>query len=929
MSVAYHRTTSSVVPDSCIERRAFDAAGHLAGQWDARLWADGGASGVPNRRAVHNLSGRVLQADTVDAGWRMTLFGGAGEPRDGWDGRDTHRQSDYDDQLRVTSVLEQTGNVPPCVLERFTYAAETEAATNRCGRLIRHDDPAGSREWIASALSGHDLAQTRRFLTSLETPDWPVSIAERDELLEAVIEGAMASYTTLWRHDARGTMLSQTDAAGNVQQSDYDVAGQLVRVSMRAAGEVVATDLLQAAEYNAFGHLLAQKTANGITAAATYSDIDARLQRIQVNRPDRLLQDMSYVHDPVGNVLRIRDDAQPTDWFNGEKVEPVSAYSYDTLYRMIEASGRESVQAGIGPGLPGLVLPGGGDANRRRNYVQSYTYDAAGNLVTLTHTQAATRTMKVAERSNRSLFMADASQPPDLLTAFDANGNLLQLEGTQAMGWNARNQLQSVTQVSRGHGADDDEVYVYGGDGRRCRKVRVRNARAAEHVAQVRYLPGLEIRTDTATGEVLHVATAQCGRMPVRHLRWHPSGKVPSTPQWRYSVEDHLGSCTLEVDDAGQVISNEGYYPYGGTAWWAARNELDAGYKTIRYSGKERDATGLYCYGFRYYAPWLQRWINPDPAGDIDGLNLFAFVNANPVSLSDPTGLSPRLNEMETARWANFQKIRAHVLSKKESDRARAMRTLAEGLRIGGQELGETTERLIGRLENASLTHNFHVDALPSFLSGRLHSVWENLEEHDETSVRRRTVELGIMAIWHPKAWMRMDANFPLPQFADDAYLNMASGWPGVDPDTGLTFGALQLSTGNVGGAPRTLRFGTGAMFLKESAREYMTFTPFDSFIYNADTLKNDVAVSGNMYPLLSGVGNSQVGSQQRLLNMVRRPERPVTPYFEWQAHHPITFADSVESMAINAPPGAHPTSSVMDAAIDFADSYRIRRRDF
>ncbi|WP_310886232.1 RHS repeat-associated core domain-containing protein, partial [Pseudomonas syringae] len=72
-----------------------------------------------------------------------------------------------------------------------------------------------------------------------------------------------------------------------------------------------------------------------------------------------------------------------------------------------------------------------------------------------------------------------------------------------------------------------------------------------------------------------------------------------------------------------------------------ARSAVEAKYKTVRYSGKERDASGLYYYGFRYYAPWLQRWINPDPAGDVDGLNLFCFSRNTPTLLVDRTGFSP------------------------------------------------------------------------------------------------------------------------------------------------------------------------------------------------------------------------------------------------------------------------------------------------
>ncbi|MCG1039598.1 hypothetical protein KQH52_08435 [Mycetohabitans sp. B7] len=111
--------------------------------------------------------------------------------------------------------------------------------------------------------------------------------------------------------------------------------------------------------------------------------------------------------------------------------------------------------------------------------------------------------------------------------------------------------------------------------------------------------------------------------------------------QARYTFDNHLGSSTLELDNAAQLLTYEEYYPYGGTALWSAKSELEAKYKTVRYSGKERDATGLYYYGFRYYAPWLGRWLNPDPAETVDGLNLFSMVRNNPIKLIDEDGLIP------------------------------------------------------------------------------------------------------------------------------------------------------------------------------------------------------------------------------------------------------------------------------------------------
>nr|WP_236708193.1 RHS repeat-associated core domain-containing protein [Pseudomonas sp. Leaf434] len=61
--------------------------------------------------------------------------------------------------------------------------------------------------------------------------------------------------------------------------------------------------------------------------------------------------------------------------------------------------------------------------------------------------------------------------------------------------------------------------------------------------------------------------------------------------------------------------------------------ESEIEYRFIRYSGKEMDVSGLYYYGARYYAPWLQRWVSADPAGDVDGLNLYGFVGNNPILL--------------------------------------------------------------------------------------------------------------------------------------------------------------------------------------------------------------------------------------------------------------------------------------------------------
>jgi RHS repeat-associated protein len=75
------------------------------------------------------------------------------------------------------------------------------------------------------------------------------------------------------------------------------------------------------------------------------------------------------------------------------------------------------------------------------------------------------------------------------------------------------------------------------------------------------------------------------------------------------------------------VVSYEEYHPYGTTSYQAGQTAAEVSLKRYRYTGKERDEeTGLYYHGARYSAAWLGRWTAADPAGMVDGPNLYAYV---------------------------------------------------------------------------------------------------------------------------------------------------------------------------------------------------------------------------------------------------------------------------------------------------------------
>jgi len=638
-SVAYCRSVETAQPEERVNRSAYDAMGRLIEQWDPRLWAlsaedDGTPANLINR---YSLSGKVLSSISVDAGKRISLFGDGDQLVQAWDSRGTEQRIEYDDLLRPLAIFEQgEGEAARCT-ERYEYAdaGADFAAHNQCGQLIRHDDPAGTQTLDEYALTGGVLEQTQRFLSSLEIPDWPRGLLERDALLESVEQAA----TSATRFNPLGDVLEQIDAKGNRQSFDYTVDGQLLASHLQLSGQAAPQTLVSAIAYSAYGQVEQETAGNGVVSTLTYRPEDGRLLRLQARRGSEALQDLRYDYDPVGNVLSIEDAALPIRYFANQRVEPIKHYGYDSLYQLIDATGWEAGSASRGPEFNRFD-----DPSAVANYQQTYRYDAGGNLLELVHVgpQSHSRKLTAARYSNRCL-LAQNGRPPteeEIAAAFDGNGNLLDLQPGQAMSWDLRNQLREVRPVER-EGVDDDrEVYLYGGDGMRRRKVRSTQTNTRSLISEVRYLPGLEIRTREGTGEVLQVICVQAGRSAMQVLHWDttpPSGIA--NDQYRYNLTDHLGSSSLELDSEARVISQETYHPYGSTAWFAGRSEVEAGYKMVRYSGKERDATGLYYYGFRYYAAWLQRWINPDPVGGMDGLNLYAFVQGSPINRIDKNGL--------------------------------------------------------------------------------------------------------------------------------------------------------------------------------------------------------------------------------------------------------------------------------------------------
>ena len=101
----------------------------------------------------------------------------------------------------------------------------------------------------------------------------------------------------------------------------------------------------------------------------------------------------------------------------------------------------------------------------------------------------------------------------------------------------------------------------------------------------------------------------------------------------RFLSHDVLGSVRTATGTTGMVIEHYQYDAYGETLSGATDHHQPYG-----YNGKPRDpATGLTDYGFRDYLPQAGRFVTVDPIKD--GVNWYAYVNADPVNFVDAWGL--------------------------------------------------------------------------------------------------------------------------------------------------------------------------------------------------------------------------------------------------------------------------------------------------
>ncbi|KAH7186850.1 SpvB domain-containing protein [Fusarium oxysporum] len=674
-----------------ITRAIYDISGNVLESQDPL--------GHVTMRYDYSMTGQQIHSSSMDAGERWLLHDAGGKSIFTWNSRTIRCRFVYDLNRRMTELWVREGAAGEVLGQKMMYGEEIQDSEtkNLRGALYTCMDQAGKMVSEQYDFKGNLQSSSRMLAVDYRNLiNWSGSVR-----LETQSYGSSTTY------DAMNRRVRSTSDDSSITFYSYDEGGLLSKMFINIHSELPVdgdpfswTPVLADVTHNARGQIQNISYGNSTTGTRTYDDKTFRLRRVQTLRPRstggvELVQDLEYTYDPLGNVIRTKDNAQSTIYFRNSRIEPTRDYTYDAKYRLIKASGREHL--GQTDGAPNAPTPPSPlkddtqnsptDGNAMGAYTEQYDYDLAGNIQSVVHMGTDprhpgwTRSYVYNEASlhaggrtvtgNRlsSTSIGGVGSPPSEHYTYEGlsgefGGLMTSMSHLKHMEWDAWDRLRATsTQTVTVPGAvPATTYYVYDSAGHRVRKVTDSEGGTAggpatpTRIKERIYLgDGLEVfRRYKGDGE-----TPSLERSTVRVSGPGGSGgsgaivlietRTKGTPaddddiiaerMLRFQLDDLLGSVAVELDEAAQLVTYEEHFPYGCSSYRSVAGARRAP-KRYRYSGKELDdETRLYFYGARYYAAWLGRWVSPEPEGH-DGHNLYMFVRGNPVSNKDDDGRS-------------------------------------------------------------------------------------------------------------------------------------------------------------------------------------------------------------------------------------------------------------------------------------------------
>ncbi|KWX81034.1 hypothetical protein AMQ84_01365 [Paenibacillus riograndensis] len=509
----------------------------------------------------------------------------------------------YDGNGQVSKVTIQAKNGSPQTLNTKTYnelgllkvkqdgASQNESYTyNSAGQLAAKTDRNGSTFGYTYDESGQLKKSTISGMIN--------NVAQTQETNVIFGEGAPQKQTieTRTNNTLTATQTQTLDSLGQVRNT-YSLSGN------HSAYIGNQRDVLGR---------MTQINDNYMGFYTNYLYNKQRLDKVQTNGGSTLTSDASanvqysyYANNLVNTI------AYPT-LTDGSKI--VTTYTYNEALGWIESitnTKRSSVLSGYSYSYDnnGNRITVSESRNDGAAQTTSYTYDALNRLVSITRPDGGKTTYTYDVRGNRQT-LSDTSNvsldPVDTSYTYDLQNTL--------------------TSVTKGGSTTSFKYYA---DGLRFMKTN------GSTQTQVNYNLNGEVISQEKI--VSGVFVEQANFVRGDRVLVKKDKKNNSVTDYYYLYNGH-GDVVQIVDTSGAVINNYTYDEWGNIT-----SQVEGTSNSFKYTGEVYDPeTGLYYLRARYYDPSMGRFLNEDTVeGQIDNplsLNLYTYVENNPLIYSDPTG---------------------------------------------------------------------------------------------------------------------------------------------------------------------------------------------------------------------------------------------------------------------------------------------------
>lgn len=546
-------------------------------------------------------------------------------------------QTSYDGADRAEYVTQSIGGGNPARVTRTLYDAAGQVsrvyrAWGSASQILYAENgytPDGRQDWIKDA---------NQNLTDLDYDGYGRLAAF---ILPGATPGTLSpchlTYTAgdnceLYGYDSNGNQTSKRNRSGKSLAMAYDVLNRETTrtVPANAAGNYART---LTTTYDLASRKWAA-TADGQTLQHSY-DTAGRLSGITDSLLNTLgsgIGNVSYGYDSASNRASTTFSAAQGSW--------TTTYVYDAAERLATVKNGTTTFATLG--YDPLSRPS------TLSYLDTssvtYTYEPDDDLQSIVHNfTGGSLSIGLTHNGAHQILAQTLSDSAYLMTqvsaqtystnplnqyatiagtalTYDLNGNLTS-DGSRTMAYDEENRLRQVVK------GGVTSVYAYDPLGRRRSKTV---GAATTYFVNDGQNESAEL---SATGQRTLTYLNGVGFDARLGFSDDPALGVGG---WKFYHSNHQGSIlfTTRQSLSGGLGDQFSYGAFGESSAGAPPSP-----NPVRFTGRYFDAeSGLYSYRARYYAPEVGRFLQADPIGYKDDLNLYAYVGNDPIDAVDPMG---------------------------------------------------------------------------------------------------------------------------------------------------------------------------------------------------------------------------------------------------------------------------------------------------